>query len=73
MEYIESLHEPRGIWVLARYFYIRLELTFFSMTLAQTEKGYPPPIEHVGVPQTVRAEKGRQISPFWNKKNVENC
>ncbi|KAL5019985.1 hypothetical protein ScPMuIL_002877 [Solemya velum] len=30
------------------------------MTLTQTEKGYPPPVEHVGIPQSIRMEKG------WN-------
>ena len=29
-----------------------------SMTLSQTEKGYPPAIEHVRVPQTILSEKG---------------
>ena len=28
------------------------------MTLGQTEKGYPAPIEHVGIPKTVLQEKG---------------
>ena len=28
------------------------------MTLTQTEKGYPPPIEHVGIPAAIREEKG---------------
>ena len=31
---------------------------YFSMTLTQTEKGYPPPIEHVGIPASIRNEKG---------------
>jgi hypothetical protein len=28
------------------------------MTNLQTEKGYPPPIEHIGVPSAVLKEKG---------------
>ena len=32
-----------------------------SMTLSQTEKGYPPAIEHVRVPQTILSEKGE----YW--------
>jgi hypothetical protein len=28
------------------------------MTLTQTEKGYPPPIEHIGLPAKIREEKG---------------
>ena len=28
------------------------------MTLTQTEKGYPPPIEHVSVPNVIKNEKG---------------
>ena len=35
--------------------------TIFSMTLAQTEKGYPNPIEHVGVPGVVQREKGKSF------------
>ena len=29
------------------------------MTLTQTERGYPPVIEHVGKPVTVRREMGK--------------
>ena len=35
-----------------------IERLLFSMTLTQTEKGYPPPIEHVGIPAAIREEKG---------------
>mgnify|MGYP007133222236 CR=1 FL=1 len=28
------------------------------MTLTQTEKGYPPPIEQIGIPAKIREEKG---------------
>ncbi len=45
-----------------------------SMTLSQTEKGYPPPIEHIGVPRAVLKEKGtdwdRPRTPFhkpWHR------
>lgn len=34
------------------------DLTGVHMTLTQTEKGYPPPIEHVGIPAAIRKEKG---------------
>jgi len=30
----------------------------FSTTLTETEKGYPPAVEHVGVPMVVLREKG---------------
>lgn len=50
------------------------DLAGMHMTLSQTEKGYPPPIEHVGVPLAVMAEKGRNWgvpqTPFhkpWHK------
>ncbi|XP_074657573.1 MYCBP-associated protein-like isoform X3 [Tubulanus polymorphus] len=51
------------------------DLTGIHMTLRQTDKGYPPPIEHVGVPITVKEEKGidwesRCSTPInhpWNK------
>ena len=36
-----------------------LTLFFCSMTLTQTEKGYPPPIEHIGIPTSIREEKGK--------------
>ncbi|XP_052779742.1 MYCBP-associated protein-like isoform X3 [Mya arenaria] len=34
-----------------------------SMTLTQTEKGYPPPIEHIGIPPAIREEKGWNWAP----------
>jgi len=33
------------------------------MTLSQSERGYPKPIEHVGVPKSIRSEKGWYWSP----------
>ena len=33
-----------------------------SMTLKQSERGYPKPIEHLGIPGCVREEKGW----YWN-------
>nr|XP_002731234.2 PREDICTED: MYCBP-associated protein-like [Saccoglossus kowalevskii] len=34
------------------------DITGIQMTLLQTERGYPPPIEHVGNPNVVQKEKG---------------
>ncbi|XP_025083097.1 MYCBP-associated protein-like isoform X2 [Pomacea canaliculata] len=34
------------------------ELAGIHVTLTQTECGYPPPVEHIGIPQNVRQEKG---------------
>ncbi|NXD67165.1 MYBPP protein, partial [Eolophus roseicapillus] len=34
------------------------ELTGLTMTLTQTERGYPEPVTHVGKPRTVRMETG---------------
>ncbi|XP_041376567.1 MYCBP-associated protein-like isoform X3 [Gigantopelta aegis] len=36
------------------------------MTLSQTQRGYPPPVEHVGIPQSVRKEKGWTWSPNYS-------
>lgn len=33
-------------------------MMYFSSTLTETEQGYPPAIEHVGVPKTIGCEKG---------------
>lgn len=33
-------------------------LLSFSMTVSQSESGYPRPIEHVDIPNTIRKEKG---------------
>lgn len=33
------------------------------MTLTQTEKGYPPPVEHVGTSKSILAEKGWDWQP----------
>ncbi|XP_046350342.2 MYCBP-associated protein-like isoform X3 [Haliotis rufescens] len=41
------------------------ETVGIHMTLTQTEKGYPVPVEHVGLPQTVRKEKGCPWSPNY--------
>ncbi|XP_076438931.1 MYCBP-associated protein-like isoform X3 [Babylonia areolata] len=41
------------------------ELTGIHMTLSQTECGYPPPVEHVGIPERVRDEKGIQWEPDY--------
>lgn len=35
-----------------------------SMTLTQTERGYPPVIEHVGKPVTVKREMGKILRMF---------
>ncbi|KAK2157198.1 hypothetical protein LSH36_196g08021 [Paralvinella palmiformis] len=50
------------------------DLTGIHMAMSQTEKGYPPPIEHVGVPSIVQQEKGtdweKPRTPFhkpWHK------
>nr|KAG5685963.1 hypothetical protein BaRGS_021386 [Batillaria attramentaria] len=34
------------------------ELSGVHMTLTQSERGYPPPVEYVGIPDVVRKEKG---------------
>ncbi|WAR25478.1 MYBPP-like protein [Mya arenaria] len=39
------------------------DLTGVHMTLTQTEKGYPPPIEHIGIPPAIREEKGWNWAP----------
>ncbi|KAL4226579.1 hypothetical protein ACF0H5_014564 [Mactra antiquata] len=39
------------------------DLTGVHMTLTQTEKGYPPPIEHIGIPEKIREEKGWHWAP----------
>ncbi|KAK3576672.1 hypothetical protein CHS0354_004957 [Potamilus streckersoni] len=39
------------------------ELTGINMTLTQTEKGYPPPIEHVGLSKITRNERGMTWIP----------
>lgn len=39
------------------------DLTGVHMTLTQTEKGYPPPIEHIGIPAKIREEKGWHWAP----------
>lgn len=31
---------------------------FSSSTLTETQKGYPPAIEHIGIPKSVIQEKG---------------
>ena len=33
------------------------------MSLTQTEQGYPPAIEHIGVPQLIQDEKGIDVRP----------
>jgi hypothetical protein len=33
-----------------------------SMTLTQTERGYPPVVENVGKPVTVRREMGKIVT-----------
>ena len=33
------------------------------MTLTQTEKGYPQPVTHVGIPKSIRDEKGWHWAP----------
>ena len=40
-----------------------LYLTFtpFSMSLTQTERGYPPVVEHIGKPLTVKKEMGKVL------------
>ncbi|XP_021346742.1 MYCBP-associated protein-like isoform X3 [Mizuhopecten yessoensis] len=39
------------------------DISGIHMTLTQSERGYPQPIEHVGIPQGVRNEKGWYWSP----------
>lgn len=39
------------------------DITGVHMTLTQTEKGYPPPIEHIGIPEKIREEKGWHWAP----------
>ena len=52
-------------WVIdfpATYFArwpMNLDLVY-SMTLTQTQRGYPPPVEHVGLSQVVKEEKGER-------------
>ncbi|GFO47749.1 mycbp-associated protein [Plakobranchus ocellatus] len=41
------------------------DLTGLHMTLTQAQRGYPPPVEHVGLPAMVRKEKGCE----WLGKN----
>ncbi|XP_046580766.1 MYCBP-associated protein-like isoform X2 [Haliotis rubra] len=41
------------------------ETVGIHMALTQTEKGYPVPVEHVGLPQTIRKEKGCPWSPSY--------
>ena len=45
-------------------------ISIYSMTLTQTEKGYPPPIEHVGIPASIREEKGKLyiVLSYYNLK-----
>lgn len=50
----------------------------FSMTLTQTERGFPPPVEHVGIPNVVRKEKGRNFIAilhftFQSKLRIYEC
>lgn len=40
------------MFTIANYFFLD------SMTLTQTERGYPPVVEHVGKPVTVQREMG---------------
>ena len=35
-----------------------------SMTLTKTEQGYPRPVEHIGIPKSVRQEKGWFWPPY---------
>ncbi|XP_023932821.1 MYCBP-associated protein-like isoform X2 [Lingula anatina] len=42
------------------------DLEGMHMTLTQTERGYPPPIEHVGVPTMIKEEKG----VYWSKPST---
>nr|KAG5692116.1 hypothetical protein BaRGS_014279 [Batillaria attramentaria] len=37
------------------------ELSGVHMTLTQSERGYPPPVEYVGIPDVVRKEKGQPV------------
>ncbi|XP_033115516.1 MYCBP-associated protein-like isoform X2 [Anneissia japonica] len=37
------------------------DLSGIHMTLTQTERGYPPPVEHIGHPDTVQKEMGVQL------------
>lgn len=39
------------------------DVTGVHMTLTQTEKGYPQPVTHVGIPKSIREEKGWYWAP----------
>ncbi|XP_070178743.1 MYCBP-associated protein-like isoform X2 [Littorina saxatilis] len=41
------------------------ELAGVHMTLTQSERGYPAPVEHVGIPNCVREEKGVEWEPEY--------
>lgn len=41
------------------------ELSGVHMTLIQAERGYPPPVEHVGISNVVRQEKGITWDPTY--------
>ena len=40
-----------------------MDFFLYSMTLTQTEKGYPQPVTHVGIPKSIREEKGWYWAP----------
>ncbi|XP_061190862.1 MYCBP-associated protein-like isoform X2 [Saccostrea echinata] len=40
------------------------EETGIHMTLTKSEQGYPPPVEHIGVPKAIRNEKGWNWPPY---------
>lgn len=41
------------------------------MSLNQTERGYPPPIEHVNIPSTIRKEKGMPLEDRPDSANIK--
>ena len=41
----------------------------FSMTLTQTQMGYPPPIEHIELAASIRKEKGIVKRPQSASRN----
>jgi hypothetical protein len=43
------------------HLHVKVKYFFDSMTLTQTERGYPPVVEHVGKPVTVRREMGKEL------------
>ncbi|CAH1789365.1 unnamed protein product [Owenia fusiformis] len=46
------------------------DITGMHMTLTQTERGYPAPVDHIDVPQSIKEEKGEtdyKKGSFWQR------